>query len=132
MRVVERMTMTNASFRPCMVRYIRSVQGEAFRWAAGFTRNVTSVDDAGLKTGEAAPCHLAAGRAASPKPTQVSAKDSAEDVCLWVIHNLAWFQPSPTRSRGQEEPGARWVRATRRFLSPDLLACWELEARGTR
>ena len=48
------------------------------------------------------------------------------------LPNLAWFQPSPTRSRGQEEPGARWVRATRRFLSPDLLACWELEARGTR
>ena len=42
------------------------------------------------------------------------------------LPNLAWFQPSPTRPRGQEEPGARLVfllwrkygggtRATRHF-----------------
>ena len=50
MRVVERMTMTNASFRPCMVHTVGP--GRGFRWAAGFTRNVTSVDDAGLKRGK--------------------------------------------------------------------------------
>ena len=47
---VERMTMTNASFRPSMVHTVGP--GRGFRWAAGFTRNVTSVDDAGLKRGK--------------------------------------------------------------------------------
>ena len=42
MRVVERMMITNAPF---LLSTVKSVQGEAFRWAAGFVRNVTSVDD---------------------------------------------------------------------------------------
>ena len=112
MRVVERMMITNAPF---LLSTVKSVQGEAFRWAAGFVRNVTSVDDpladgGGGRRGSVPDetveeiCSLVArtelpGLAVrcvrdSPRPTTRWTKDSAEDVCLGVICNLARFQPS--------------------------------------
>ena len=119
MRAVERMMTTNAPF---LLSTVRSVQSEAFRWAAGFVRNVTSVDDAPAGGGNASNVSSGGRRGSvpdesveevcalvartelpgllvrcirdSPRPTTRWTKDSAEDVCLGVICNLARFQPS--------------------------------------
>lgn len=109
MRAVERIMTTNAPF---LQSTVRSVQGEAFRWAAGFVRNVTSVDDlpGGGRRGSVPdgtaeeicalvartelPCLAVRCVGDSPRPTARWTKDSAEDVCLGLMCNLARFQPS--------------------------------------
>ena len=94
--------------------------------------------NAGLKTGRAAPCHLAAGGVASRTGVRKRSKllqrgerpDEPRQLCRPLgHHNLAWFQPTTdalTRARGARTryrrplvAKYRGARATRRRLPPD-------------
>ena len=116
LRTIERMMITNAPF---LLSDVKSVQGEAIRWACGFIRNVTNgeekkkatdsndvpsprgrkgdIDDSSIQS----ICLLVARTEIprlvvqfvreSPNPTLKWTKDSLEDICLGIMCNIARF-----------------------------------------
>jgi hypothetical protein len=113
---IERMMITNAPF---LLSDVKSVQGEAIRWACGFIRNVTSGGDETITSSESSIsssrgrkgsisidcieniCLLISRTAIprlvvqfvrdSPHPAVKWTKDSLEDLCLSLMCNIARF-----------------------------------------
>mmetsp|Transcript_6627 Transcript_6627/g.10761 ORF Transcript_6627/g.10761 Transcript_6627/m.10761 type:complete len:499 (-) Transcript_6627:1185-2681(-) len=118
LRTIERMMITNAPF---LLSDLKSVQGEAIRWACGFIRNVTNGAEKKKTSDSSVPsprgrigsisddsieniCLLVSRTEIprlviqfvrdSPHPTFKWTKDSLEDICLGIMCNIARF---PTR-----------------------------------
>eukprot|EP00574_Skeletonema_japonicum_P011622 CAMPEP_0201721976 /NCGR_PEP_ID=MMETSP0593-20130828/6479_1 /ASSEMBLY_ACC=CAM_ASM_000672 /TAXON_ID=267983 /ORGANISM="Skeletonema japonicum, Strain CCMP2506" /LENGTH=489 /DNA_ID=CAMNT_0048212863 /DNA_START=18 /DNA_END=1487 /DNA_ORIENTATION=+ len=112
LRTIERMMVTNAPF---LLSDVKSVQGEAIRWACGFIRNVTNGEEK-IDSNVPSPrgrkgripdhsvesvCLLISRTEIprlviqfvreSPHPSVKWIKDSLEDICLGIICNIARF-----------------------------------------
>ena len=115
LRTIERMMITNAPF---LLSDVKSVQGEAIRWACGFIRNVTNGEEKKKISDSSVPsprgrkgdisddsieniCLLVSRTEIprlviqfvrdSPNPTFKWTKDSLEDICLGIMCNIARF-----------------------------------------
>lgn len=117
LRILERMIITNTPF---LLSAVKSVQGEAIRWACGFIRNVTCGGDENITADSNSVASGSEGRKGkvsndfieeicllishteipslivqfvrdSPNPTVKWTKDSLEDICLGIMCNMARF-----------------------------------------